>query len=98
MFFRVNKPETDAWYVKPFWRKVWSMNGVGLGSLGATTIYGEYGRYNDQFAAGQLAAIAGRDRRRCAATLRPREQLLQLVFTCHNLDRTKFRRTVEACS
>ena len=26
------------------------MNGVGLGSLGATTLYGEYGQYNDQFA------------------------------------------------
>ncbi len=25
------------------------MNGVGLGSLGATTFYGEYGRYDDQF-------------------------------------------------
>ena len=39
--------------MKPFWRKVWgSMNGVGLGALGATTFYGEYGQYNDQFAAG----------------------------------------------
>ena len=36
--------------MKPFWRKVWgSMNGVGLGSLGATTLYGEFGQYNDQF-------------------------------------------------
>ena len=44
------------WYVKPFWRKVWgSMNGVGLGSLGATTFYGEYGQYNDQFDAGAIA-------------------------------------------
>jgi hypothetical protein len=52
--FRINNPETNTWYVKPFWRKVWgSMNGVGLGSLGATTLYGEYGRYNDQFQAGQ---------------------------------------------
>ena len=25
------------------------MNGVGLGSLGATTIFGEWGQYNDQF-------------------------------------------------
>ena len=25
------------------------MNGVGLGSLGATTLFGEYGQYNDQF-------------------------------------------------
>ena len=51
--FTQDNPDTDAWYVKPFWRKVWgSMNGVGLGALGATTFYGEYGRYNDQFAAG----------------------------------------------
>ena len=50
-FFKINNPQTDVWYVKPFWRKVWgSMNGVGLGSLGATTLYGEYGQYNDQFA------------------------------------------------
>ena len=28
------------------------MNGVGLGSLGATTLFGEYGQYNDQFNAG----------------------------------------------
>ena len=49
--FKINNPQTDVWYVKPFWRKVWgSMNGVGLGSLGATTLYGEYGQYNDQFA------------------------------------------------
>ena len=49
-FFRISNPETNTWYVKPFWRKVWgSMNGVGLGSLGATTLYGEYGQYNDQF-------------------------------------------------
>ena len=48
--FRVSVPDTDVWYVKPFWRKVWgSMNGVGLGSLGATTLYGEFGQYNDQF-------------------------------------------------
>ena len=47
---RINNPETNTWYVKPFWRKVWgSMNGVGLGSLGATTLFGEYGQYNDQF-------------------------------------------------
>ena len=49
-----NNNDTDAWYVKPFWRKVWgSMNGVGLGSLGATTFFGEWGQYNDQFNAGK---------------------------------------------
>ena len=26
------------------------MNGVGLGSLGATTLYGGWGQYEDQFA------------------------------------------------
>ena len=53
-FLRISNPDTNTWYVKPFWRKVWgSMNGVGLGSLGATTLFGEYGQYNDQFAAGQ---------------------------------------------
>jgi hypothetical protein len=31
--------------VKPFWRKLWS-------PLGATTLFGEYGQYNDQFNAG----------------------------------------------
>jgi hypothetical protein len=52
-FLRISNPETNTWYVKPFWRKVWgSMNGVGLGSLGATTLFGEYGQYNDQFNAG----------------------------------------------
>ena len=51
--FVQNNPDTDVWYIKPFWRKVWgSMNGVGLGALGATTFFGEYGQYNDQFAAG----------------------------------------------
>ena len=49
VFVNINTPDTDTWYVKPFWRKVWSMNGVGLGSLGATTIFGEWGQYNDQF-------------------------------------------------
>jgi hypothetical protein len=38
-------PDTDAWYIKPFWRKAWS-------PIGATVLYGEYGQYNDQFAAG----------------------------------------------
>jgi hypothetical protein len=45
-FFAVNNPDTDAWYVKPFWRKAWS-------PIGATVLYGEYGQYNDQFAAGR---------------------------------------------
>jgi hypothetical protein len=40
-FFSI--PETDAWYLKPFWRKAWS-------PIGATVLYGEYGQYNDQFA------------------------------------------------
>jgi predicted porin len=35
-------PDTDAWYVKPFWRKTWS-------PIGATVLYGEYGEYHDQF-------------------------------------------------
>ena len=26
--FQINTPDTDVYYVKPFWRKVWSMNGV----------------------------------------------------------------------
>jgi hypothetical protein len=43
--FAVNNPDTDAWYIKPFWRKAWS-------PIGATVLYGEYGQYNDQFAAG----------------------------------------------
>ena len=48
-FFGV--PDSDVWYVKPFWRKTWgAANGVGLGTLGATTFYGEYGQYDDQFA------------------------------------------------
>ncbi len=41
-FLRISNPETNTWYVKPFWRKNWS-------PLGATTLYGEYGQYNDQF-------------------------------------------------
>jgi Gram-negative porin len=51
-FVSQNNPDTDAWYVKPFWRWAGSANGVGLGTLGATTFYAEYGQYNDQFAAG----------------------------------------------
>ncbi|MGH9893967.1 MAG: hypothetical protein ACREA0_18700, partial [bacterium] len=45
VFLRFNNPDTDAWYVKPFWRKAWS-------PIGATVLYGEFGQYNDQFAAG----------------------------------------------
>jgi hypothetical protein len=40
----VNSPETDVFYVKPFWRKAWS-------PIGATVLYGEYGQYNNQFIA-----------------------------------------------
>jgi hypothetical protein len=47
-----NTPDTDAWYVKPFWRKAWS-------PIGATVLYGEYGQYNDQFAAGKNFCLAG---------------------------------------
>ena len=35
------------------------MNGVGLGALGATTFYGEFGQYNDQFDAGAISALSG---------------------------------------
>jgi porin-like protein len=41
----IKTPETNTWYVKPFWRKTWS-------PIGATTLFGEYGQYNDQFDAG----------------------------------------------
>jgi hypothetical protein len=41
-------PDTDVWYVKPFWRKAWS-------PIGATVLYGEWGQYNDQF--GGLAGV-----------------------------------------
>jgi len=40
-----NAPDTDAWYLKPFWRKAWS-------PIGATVLFGEYGQYNDQFVGG----------------------------------------------
>ena len=43
--FVQSNPDTDVWYIKPFWRKTWS-------PAGATTLFGEYGQYNDQFAAG----------------------------------------------
>jgi hypothetical protein len=42
---KINNPDSDVWYVKPFWRKAWS-------PIGATVIYGEYGNYEDQFQAG----------------------------------------------
>jgi hypothetical protein len=48
----LNNQETDAWYVKPFWRKTWS-------PIGATVLYGEYGQYNDQFAAGRNFCAGG---------------------------------------
>ena len=51
-FVSFNNQDTDAWYVKPFWRKAWS-------PLGATVLYGEFGQYNDQFAAGQNLCFAG---------------------------------------
>jgi hypothetical protein len=46
-FQRFNNPDTDAWYVKPFWRKAWS-------PIGATVLYGEYGQYEDQFGAAEI--------------------------------------------
>jgi hypothetical protein len=33
--------DTDAWYIKPFWKATWN-------AAGATVLYGEYGQYNDQ--------------------------------------------------
>jgi hypothetical protein len=38
----ISAPDTDVWYVKPFWRKAWS-------PIGATVLYGEYGQYNDMY-------------------------------------------------
>jgi hypothetical protein len=35
-------PDTNAWGVKPFWRKAWM-------PLGATVLYGEFAQYNDFF-------------------------------------------------
>jgi hypothetical protein len=51
-FVKFNNPDTDAWYVKPFWRKAWS-------PIGATVLYGEYGQYNDQFVAGRNLCFDG---------------------------------------
>ncbi len=42
VFFNNSRPDTNVWYVKPFWRKTWT-------PAGATTLFGEYGQYNDQF-------------------------------------------------
>jgi len=42
VFFNISTPTADTWYLKPFWRKTWS-------PIGATTLFGEYGQYNDQF-------------------------------------------------
>jgi hypothetical protein len=46
VIFTQHTPDTDVWYVKPFWRKAWS-------PIGATVLYGEYGNYNNQFSAFQ---------------------------------------------
>jgi hypothetical protein len=51
VFDRGNQ-STDAWYIKPFWRKVWW-------PAGATVLYGEFGQYNDQFANGRNLCTAG---------------------------------------
>ncbi len=52
-FVKNSRPDTNVWYVKPFWRKTWT-------PAGATTLFGEYGQYNDQFAAGTNAPPASR--------------------------------------
>jgi hypothetical protein len=39
---RNNVPDSDVFYVKPFWRKAWS-------PIGATVLFGEYGEYNNQY-------------------------------------------------
>jgi Gram-negative porin len=46
-FQSFSNPDTDAWYVKPFWRKVWW-------AAGATVLYAEYGQYEDQFGAAEI--------------------------------------------
>jgi hypothetical protein len=51
-FVNRGNPDTDAWYIKPFWRKAWS-------PIGATVLYGEWGQYNDQFNAGRNLCLAG---------------------------------------
>ena len=54
-FVTQSNPDTDAWYIKPFWRKTWT-------PAGATTLFGEYGQYNDQYAAGTNLCSLGRFR------------------------------------
>jgi len=41
--------DTNAWYIKPFWRKAWS-------PIGATVLFGEYGQYNNQYLRGNLCS------------------------------------------
>jgi hypothetical protein len=43
----IANPDTDVWYVKPFWRKAWS-------PIGATVLFAEYGQYEDQFGAAEF--------------------------------------------
>jgi hypothetical protein len=50
-FERIGNPDTNAWYVKPFWRKAWW-------PIGATVLYGEFGQYEDQFGAGEINLCA----------------------------------------
>ena len=52
----MSTPDTDAWYVKPFWRKTWGHERGGLGALGATILYGEYGQYERPVRAGSNLA------------------------------------------
>jgi hypothetical protein len=51
-FVSFNIPDTEVWYVKPFWRKAWS-------PIGATVLYGEYGQYEDQFGSVAGLNVAG---------------------------------------
>jgi hypothetical protein len=44
-----NVPDTNVWYVKPFWRKAWS-------PVGATVLFGEYGQYDDMY--GNLVGLS----------------------------------------
>jgi hypothetical protein len=46
-FVSISNPDTDVWYVKPFWRKAWS-------PIGATVLFAEYGEYQDQFGAAEI--------------------------------------------
>ena len=56
-FIRKDIPDTnDAGTSSRSGGKTWgAVNGVGLGALGATTFYGEFGQYKDQFGAARLA-------------------------------------------